>query len=103
MQNQYVRVLLQGQIRETIEDRVIDLVLVNQHVYKEIMEVTIDEKGLYKPANYEAKAKKVTDHNTILLKVKVEKSSKKKQKPYRNTKCEGGRERFCQVVSQREQ
>ena len=67
------------------------------------MEVTIDEKGDYKPANYEAKVKKVTDHNTVLMKVKIEKLPKKKRKSYINTKCVRGRERFCQVISLREE
>ena len=81
----------------------IDLVLVNEYVYGDMVEMSIDEKGIFKPANYEARTKKVTDHNTIILKARVERTKQEKQKSYINTKCEFGRENFCQLIAGREE
>ena len=79
----------------------LDLVLVNQHVYSNVMAVDIDEKGLYKPANYDAKHKKLTDHNTILLKAKIRRTTGKKRTPYLNTKSIDGRGEFCQALQRK--
>ena len=81
----------------------LDLVVVNRYVYKDIMAVEIDEKGLYRPANYTAKVKKMTDHNTIIMKVKIERSARQKQLPYLNTKSETGKDKFCQVILGKDQ
>ena len=77
----------------------IDLVITNQFLQNDILEVNIDEKGLHKPANYTAKTKKLTDHNTIICKLKIEKICGSKQSPYVNTKCEDGRKNFCDFLN----
>ena len=81
----------------------IDLVVINQCIYDDILEVGVDEKGDYKPANYTAKSKKVTDHNTIITKIKVKRSPKQKSLPYFNTKCEAGRTRFLAKLGEHEE
>ena len=79
----------------------LDLVIVNKYVHSKVNEVTIDEKGIWKPANYQAKIKKSTDHNTIVLKAKIERCPKQKPRSYLDTKSETGRELFCQKLSDR--
>ena len=77
----------------------IDLVIANQFLQNDIGNVDIDEKGDFKPANYTAKTKKVTDHNTIVSKIKVERGPKSKPVPYMNTKCDVGRDTFCNYLT----
>ena len=55
------------------------------------------EQGSYKPTNYETKVKK-TDHNTIILKIKIDKCVKSKPEPYINTNNENDREIFKQLI-----
>ena len=79
----------------------LDLIIVNKYIYKKINEVSIDEEGIWKPANYQAKIKKVTDHNTVVVKTKVERCPKQKLNKYMNTKCITGRELFCEKLNDR--
>ena len=81
----------------------IDLVVVNQYMKDKLVNMEIDEKGIYKLANYDAKSKKVTDHNTIIVKTKVKKGERRKQPSYLNTKSEVGREKFCKVINGKHQ
>ena len=47
----------------------IDLAICNQFMIDKVMDMSIDEIGMYTPTNYAQKTKK--DHNTISLKLKV--------------------------------
>ena len=76
----------------------IDLVIINQYLQNDIIDMNIDEKGEYKPANYTAKSKKITDHNTIISKLKIAKTCQSKPEPYVKTNCEDGRKLFCSFL-----
>ena len=71
----------------------IDYAICNQFFVSKVSKMTIDEEGRYKPTNY-ANGKK-TDHNTIVLDLKFEKSHQgRKPVPYTNLNNEKGREIF---------
>ena len=71
----------------------IDLALCNQFLVNNIKEMKIDEDGLFKPANFTPVLKK-TDHNTIFLKVGVERLKMMKPRPYVNLSGREGKEAF---------
>ena len=71
----------------------IDLALCNQFLINNVMKMEIDEEELIKPTNYTPTVKK-TDHNTIILNVKIDRSPKKKPEPYINLNDEEGRNAF---------
>ena len=75
----------------------IDYAVCNQFMSSKIMEMKIDESEQYRPTNYASVIKK-TDHNTIMLKSKIERSVKKKKVPYINTKDGEGRDIFRQYI-----
>ena len=75
----------------------IDVAICNQFMSSKIVEMKIDECEQYKPTNYASTIKK-TDHNTIMVKTKIERSAKKKMTPYINTKGCEGREIFRKYV-----
>ena len=75
----------------------IDYAVCNQHCVSKIVEMKIDEDERFKPTNYASVVKK-TDHNTILLKTKINRSPKKKSTPYLYTKDAEGRELFRKYV-----
>ena len=67
----------------------IDLALCNQFLASKIIEMKIDEEDIYKPTNYASTTKK-TDHNTILVKTRIDRCPVRKGTPYLNTNdCEG--------------
>ena len=68
----------------------IDLAICNQFFIDKVIKMKIDEEQDFIPTNFCAKVNKKTDHNTIILKVKIDKCPKKKPVPYYNLKdCEG--------------
>ena len=71
----------------------IDLAISNQFLVEKVFEMKIDEKEAFKPTNYTPILKK-TDHNTITLKVKVDRCPKKKPQPYINLKDIDGKIAF---------
>ena len=75
----------------------IDFALCNQYFASKIIEMKIDEDERFKPTNYAPVVKK-TDHNTIIIKAKIERSPKKKRMPYIYTKDAEGREVFRKYV-----
>ena len=70
---------------------------VNQFMASKIIEIKIDECEQYRPTNYASTIKK-TDHNTIIVNTKIERTAKKKRTPYINTKDCEGREIFRKYV-----
>ena len=76
----------------------IDFAICNQFMSNKIMEMKIDENEQYKPTNYASTVIKKTDHNTIMLKTKVKRSTKQKMIPYINTKDCEGRETFRKYI-----
>ena len=75
----------------------IDYAVCNQFMSAKIMEMQIDEEEKYKPTNYATVVKK-TDHNTIMVKTKIERSANRKMVPYYNTKDLEGREKFRKYI-----
>ena len=59
-----------------------------------ITEMLIDEEEEFRPTKYGIKKTTRTNHNTILLKLKVNKIASKKSIPYFNTRCEIGQAKF---------
>ena len=76
----------------------IDLVICNQFMIDRVDSMIIDECGKWKPANYDAKKVKVTDHNTILLNLTIERCPPRKPVPYINTKNEEERDAFKEFI-----
>ena len=72
----------------------LDLAICNEFMIDGITEMTIDEEEEFRPTKYGGKKTTRTDHNTILLKLKVNKIASKKSAPYFNTKCKIGQARF---------
>ena len=71
----------------------IDLALCNQFLVNKVKEMKIDEEGLFKPTNYTPVLKK-TDHNSIFLKVEINRVQKMKPQPYVNLSDKEGKEAF---------
>ena len=71
----------------------IDLALCNKFLIDQVLEMKVDEEELYKPTNYAPVLKK-TDHNSIILKVKVDRRQKLKPQPYIDLTNEEGKEAF---------
>ena len=69
----------------------IDLAICNQFMEENILEMKIDEDENYKPTNF-GKSIKKTVHNTIVMKVKLERGGSVVRKPYLNTRNLEGRE-----------
>ena len=56
--------------------------------------MTIDEEEEYRPTKYGTKKVTKTDHNSIIMKLKVNKMANEKAVPYYNTRCEIGQAKF---------
>ena len=76
----------------------IDLAICNKFMLDKIKEMEIDEEGLIKPTKYTKTKVTTTDHNTIMIKLIVEKLPLQKQSMLLNTKHKEGRELFIQNV-----
>ena len=74
----------------------IDLAICNQFMIDKVMDMSIDEIGMYTPTNYAQKTK--TDHNTIILKLKVDRCPKRKPQPYVNLRDIEGKLRFKEFI-----
>ena len=70
----------------------IDLAICNQYLVSKVCKMNIDQAERYRPTNY-SNGKK-TDHNTIFLNLKIEKSKKMKPTPYVNYNNKNGQEAF---------
>ena len=77
----------------------IDFAVCNQHFAAKVVEMKIDEDEKFKPTNYASVAKR-TDHNTIIVKAKIERSPKKKSIPYLYTKDAEGRRMFREYIEE---
>ena len=77
----------------------IDLVICNLYAMDSLKSMDVDEEGTYKPTNY-AKVVKKTDHNTIMLKIQVEKCKKTKPIPFINTNNEDERINFIKLIEE---
>ena len=75
----------------------IDLAICNQFLVDKVPEMKIDEEEIYKPMNYAPVIKK-TDHNTITLKVKVDRRPKRKPEAYINLKDNDGKVAFKEYM-----
>ncbi len=74
----------------------IDYAICNQYFAAMVTSMTIDEEGKYKPTNIASG--KQTDHNTIILKLKVEKGEKVKPFPFVNLNKDEGRDRLTNYL-----
>ena len=72
----------------------IDLAICNEYMIEEVLEMTIDEKEEFRPTKYNSKKITKTDHNSIIVDVRVGKVMPEKGTPYFNTKCEVGQQKF---------
>ena len=63
-----------------------------------ICSMVIDEAGEYKPTNYLGKKVTKTDHNTIIVKMKMETLGRSKPSPFRNYKNEKSCEEFGNMI-----
>ena len=71
----------------------LDLAICNEFMVGQVSGMAIDEDEIFKPTKYAKKITK-TDHNTIIVDLKVKKIANQKSEPYYNTKCEKGQARF---------
>ena len=78
----------------------IDLAVCNQIAANGVSDMVIDEESMYKPTNYGPKVTKKTDHNTIIVKMEIEKSPKVKPEAYINTRDVNGREMFRKLIDE---
>ena len=77
----------------------IDLAICNQFMSDKVLDMSIDESEMYKPTNYAQKIKK-TDHNTITLKLKIDRCPKRKPEPYVNLRDTEGKLRFKEFMEE---
>ena len=77
----------------------LDLAICNEYMIDSMIEMVIDEEGEYKPTKYVGKKVTRTDHNTIFLKMEIEKVKISKSQPYFNTRCEIGKANFQSILS----
>lgn len=75
----------------------LDLAICNQFMCDNICEMKIDEDQNFIPTNYASTIKK-TDHNTIVVKMVVDKIPKAKPSTYVNTRDNEGRESFKNFI-----
>ena len=72
----------------------IDLAICNEFIIDKIQNMKIDEEELFRPTNYKGTKTTKTDHNTIIIQLKVKKVAIKEQVSYFNTKSEEGMAAF---------
>ena len=77
----------------------IDLAVCNEIMMKKITSMEIDENELIKPTNYKNNKITKTDHNTIIIKMKVEKLRKEKQTPRFNIKNVQNRQEYVELLN----
>ena len=77
----------------------LDLVVCNEFAINDVKEMIIDEDEELKPKRYAGKKITKTDHNTIMVKIKVKKKESPKQQAYYNTRCEIGRVKFQDEIN----
>ena len=75
----------------------IDLAICNQFMVGKVSDMIIDEDGVYKPTNY-AQNIKQTDHNSITLKLNIDRCPKRKPQPYINLHDSEGKLRFKEFI-----
>ena len=78
----------------------LDLAICNEHMIGDITEMVVDEKEEFRPMKYCVKNPTKTDHNSILMKLRVGKIANQKSIPFFNTKCETGQIRFQEIIGQ---
>ena len=71
----------------------LDLAICNEFMIKEVLGMVIDEEEEFKPMKYAKKCTK-TDHNSIVVDIKVNKAASVKCVPFFNTRCEIGKAKF---------
>ena len=77
----------------------LDLVICNKIMERDIASVIIDEEGEWKPRNYTATKITSTDHNTILVKLKIRKIRAQKPPKFRNLKNIENRARYIELTN----
>ncbi len=81
----------------------IDYVICNKFMSDKVERMDIDEEGVVKPTKYTSKKVTTTDHNSITVKLRVEKVAKIKLSPFVHTKHAEGRDIFsCQMTNSNE-
>ena len=71
----------------------LDLAICNEYMIDQVSGIVIDEEEEFKPTRYANKITK-TDHNSIIVDLKVKKIANQKSEPYFNTRCADGQARF---------
>ena len=72
----------------------LDLAICNEYMIDDFTEMLIDEAEEFKPTKYGVKKSTKSDHNTIVMKLKVNKLASQKPLPYFNIRCESGQVKF---------
>ena len=72
----------------------LDLAICNEFMIDDVKDMVIDEKEQFKPTKYGTKKTTKTDHNSIILDLKVKKTVREKGKAFFNTRCEAGQTKF---------
>ena len=68
----------------------LDLAICNEFMIAEVEKMCIDEAEMYRPTKYVGKKITKTDHNSIIINIKVDKVAFKVNESYLNTKSEKG-------------
>ena len=76
----------------------IDLAICNEFLISTIQNMKIDEDELFRPTNYKGTKTTKTDHNTIIIDIKVNKVMVKKEERYMNTKSAEGKAVFMEKI-----
>lgn len=76
----------------------LDLVICNSYMSGKLCSMKIDEEGLIKPTNYGKDKVTVTDHNTITIKLSIEKIVKSKDPSFYQLRSAEGREQYIQNI-----
>ena len=71
-----------------------DLAICNEYMIDDFTEMLIDEAEEFRPTKYGVKKSTKSDHNTIVMKLKVNKLASQKPLPYFNIRCESGQAKF---------
>ena len=76
----------------------LDLALCNSFMVDSLQSMQIDEDQVLRPTNYGKNKITATDHNTIIIKLSVERIAKVKGLSFYQTRSVEGRERFVQNI-----
>ena len=80
----------------------LDLAICNEFMIAEVQKMCIDETEMYRPTKYVGKKVTKTDHNSIIINIKVNKIASKLNESYLNTKCQEGAVIFKEEIDNAE-